>query len=310
MPFDAKVFRVLIASPSDVEEERDIAVQTIQEWNDLNSAERQIVLLPLKWETHSSPEYGKRPQEVINKQVVDHCDLLVGIFWTRVGSPTGKADSGTVEEIERVANANKPVMLYFSKVKEDPDKLDIEQVIKLRDFKKKTIKDALIENYSDLKEFSDKLARQLEIQLRSLIAREFEGSSQVVSIPSVTDIILSFADPDGSDNLGSEIEIKTAFIEIINFAELPDLVEQKTTTLQTLAERGKILFPNIEQTNKIFFPNIEQTNKDYYRQLATYWILQSFFKPVRFWLKNIGGIGARDVHIELEIKSESGPFIV
>ena len=46
MAYQARVFRILIASPSDVIEEREIAVRTIQEWNDLNSGERRIVLLP------------------------------------------------------------------------------------------------------------------------------------------------------------------------------------------------------------------------------------------------------------------------
>ncbi|EKF9136088.1 hypothetical protein [Vibrio cholerae] len=86
MSYQAKVFRVLIASPSDVVDEREIAVKTIQEWNDLNSAERQIVLLPLRWETHTAPEYGKRPQEVINRQMVDHCDLLIGAFFMQIHS--------------------------------------------------------------------------------------------------------------------------------------------------------------------------------------------------------------------------------
>ncbi len=108
MSYAARVFRILIASPSDVNDERDIAVSTIQAWNDLNSSERQIVLLPLRWETHSAPEYNRRPQEVINRQVVDHCDLLVGVFWTRIGSPTGAAESGTLEEIERVATRENP----------------------------------------------------------------------------------------------------------------------------------------------------------------------------------------------------------
>jgi hypothetical protein len=49
---------VLIASPSDVEEEREIAVRVIQEWNDLHSYNRRIVLLPVRWETHAAPEYG------------------------------------------------------------------------------------------------------------------------------------------------------------------------------------------------------------------------------------------------------------
>lgn len=155
MSYDAKVFRVLIASPSDVTDEREIAVKTIQEWNDLNSPERQIVLLPLRWETHTAPEYGKRPQEVINRQMVDHCDLLIGVFWTRIGSPTGIKESGTLEEIDRVASSGKPVMLYFSKAKKDPDDIDTEQLLKLRDFKKKTYPKALVENFSSQVEFRE-----------------------------------------------------------------------------------------------------------------------------------------------------------
>lgn len=89
MPYDRRTYRVLIASPSDVEDEREIAVRVIQEWNDLHSYNREIVLLPLRWETHAAPEYGVRPQEVINRQIVDNCDLLIGVFWTRIGTPTG-----------------------------------------------------------------------------------------------------------------------------------------------------------------------------------------------------------------------------
>jgi hypothetical protein len=87
MPYDSRTYRVLIASPSDVEDEREIAIRVIQEWNDQFSYPRKAVLLPLRWETHTAPEYGTRPQEVINREIVDQCDLLVGMFWTRVGTP-------------------------------------------------------------------------------------------------------------------------------------------------------------------------------------------------------------------------------
>jgi hypothetical protein len=117
----------LIASPSDVDEEREIAVRVIQDWNDRHSCARKVTLLPLRWETHTAPEYNVRPQEVVNRAIVDDCDLLIGIFWTRVGTPTGIADSGTLEEIERVAKAGKPVMLYFSHVGADPHGLNVEQ---------------------------------------------------------------------------------------------------------------------------------------------------------------------------------------
>lgn len=176
MAFEAKVFRVLIASPSDVIEEREIAVRTIQEWNDLHSHERQIVLLPLRWESHSAPEYGRRPQEVINKQIVDDCDFLVGVFWSKIGSPTGVKESGTIEEISRVASASKPVMLYFSNAKKDLEDIDLDQLAKLRDFKKQTYPNALVENYTTQVEFRDKLSKHLEMQIRQLISSGKDGA--------------------------------------------------------------------------------------------------------------------------------------
>lgn len=48
MAYNCRVYRILIASPSDVEDEREIAVRLIQEWNDLYSYSRKVALLPLR----------------------------------------------------------------------------------------------------------------------------------------------------------------------------------------------------------------------------------------------------------------------
>jgi hypothetical protein len=175
VPYDGRTYRILIASPSDVEEERELAVRVIQEWNDLYSFTRKVVLLPVRWETHTAPEYGTRPQEVINRAIVDSCDLLLGVFWTRIGTPTGRAESGTLEEITRVANAGKPVMLYFSKVGTDPDKLDLEQLRDLKKFKEQTYPNALTESYKSLIEFRDKFAKQIELKVRDLQKSDASG---------------------------------------------------------------------------------------------------------------------------------------
>ena len=168
MPYDSRVYRVLIASPSDVHDERELAVRLIQEWNDLHSYSRKPVLLPLRWETHTAPEYGTRPQEAINRAIVDDCDLLVGLFWTRIGSSSGEAESGTLEEIERVATAGKPVMLYFSQAGIDPYLIDAVQHDRLRQFRASIFGMALIESYKSLIEFRDKFSRQLEITVREM----------------------------------------------------------------------------------------------------------------------------------------------
>ncbi len=174
MSYESRVYRILIASPSDVDEEREVAARIIQDWNDLHSFNKKIVLLPVRWETHSSPTYGIRPQEAINRQVVDDCDMLIGFFWTKLGTPTGIDISGTVEEITRVANAEKPVMLYFSKRGKDPSLIDIDQLTALNQFKENVYKVAIVENYGSIVDFRDKLSRHLEIKIREL--QENEGN--------------------------------------------------------------------------------------------------------------------------------------
>jgi hypothetical protein len=59
MSFTAATYRVLIASPSDLTEEREAATMAINDWNEHAAAEG-IVLLPVKWETHARPEYGNQ----------------------------------------------------------------------------------------------------------------------------------------------------------------------------------------------------------------------------------------------------------
>ena len=71
-------------------------------------------MMPAVDEARVCPAMGDRPQAIINKQVLANCDLLVAVFWTRIGSPTGVAVSGTVEEIQEHLNAGKPAMIYFS----------------------------------------------------------------------------------------------------------------------------------------------------------------------------------------------------
>ncbi|MFA6431838.1 MAG: DUF4062 domain-containing protein, partial [Candidatus Margulisiibacteriota bacterium] len=98
MTRQAVVYSVLVASPSDVVRERQSVVEVIQAWNASNSKQYGVILEAVLWETHSTPEMGNRPQEIINKQIVRESDILIGVFWTRIGSKTGEAESGTIEE--------------------------------------------------------------------------------------------------------------------------------------------------------------------------------------------------------------------
>lgn len=94
MSFKTETYQILIASPSDLAEERQAATEAVYEWNAQHAVAESIVLLPVTWETRATPKSGVRPQEEINRQLVRVCDILVGMFWTKIGSSTGVAESG------------------------------------------------------------------------------------------------------------------------------------------------------------------------------------------------------------------------
>jgi hypothetical protein len=171
MAFAAQTFLVLIASPGDLPEERQVAVDAINMWNAEHSSADHVVLLPVMWETHAVPEMGALgPQEIINRQLVDQCDLLIGMFWTRLGTATGVAESGTVEEIGRVVAAGKPAMLYFSQRAIDPTKIDFSQHQRLMQFAEVTRQSALVQNFVSLEQLRMLLDRHLSAQVRRLKA--------------------------------------------------------------------------------------------------------------------------------------------
>jgi hypothetical protein len=165
MSYDARVFNVMIASPGDVASERTIIRDVIYEWNAVHSKTRNIVLLPVGWESHSSPEMGGSPQEIINNQILDKCDFLVGVFWTRIGTPTNDFASGTVEEIELHIEAEKPAMLYFSSQPVVMDTVEPEQYAELSKFKKSCQSRSLYEGYDNYTDFKEKFYRHLQLKL-------------------------------------------------------------------------------------------------------------------------------------------------
>lgn len=112
MPRQSINYDILIASPSDTAAERDVVSGCIRDWN---SAHAQIGIhcRDVRWELDAIPAFGERAQDVINKQLVDSSDILIGLFKARIGSPTGISSSGTIEEIDRFVASGKPVMLYF-----------------------------------------------------------------------------------------------------------------------------------------------------------------------------------------------------
>lgn len=217
MAYRATVIPVMIASPGDVSEERDIIRAVVHDWNDVNAAASQVVLSPVGWDTHSSPELGARPQELINSRLLRDCDLLVGVFWTRLGTPTGKAKSGTVEEIEEHVAAGKPAMIYFSSKPVAPQSIDSAQFAELQAFKERLKPLGLVESFDDAEQFRSKFAKQLQLTL--------------IQTPYLQSLVRT-----SSEELGGDVETTTLDAAL-------SLSEEARTLLKAAAERenGTIL---------------------------------------------------------------------
>ncbi len=178
-PRTAIVFNVLIASPSDVGKERDVVTNAIHAWNAAHCSTTGIMLNPIRWETHSFPESGDRPQAIVNRQMADHGDFLIGIFGVRLGTPTGEAQSGTIEEIERFRKAGKHVALYFSTANV-PRNANRDELESLEEYRRERQKDTLYSTFNSPEELKERVTQHIphivaEVHKRLLQSNQLDG---------------------------------------------------------------------------------------------------------------------------------------
>lgn len=131
------VYDMLLSCPGDVVDLKDTIDACVKSFNS-SIGEVNRVRIELKhWSTNSFSQFGDKPQNILNKQFIDDCDLCVALLGIRFGTPTDNYDSGTEEEIEKMLAQNKQVFLYFVERNVDPSKIDLDQYKKVQEFKKK-----------------------------------------------------------------------------------------------------------------------------------------------------------------------------
>lgn len=157
MGVNSQIYKVVISSPGDLAEERQLVKECINDWNTKNSEHVGIVFLPKMWEHNSVPEAGAHPQTILNKQLITTSDVMIAMFWSRIGSPTPNYKSGTIEEIDQFIATGKPVALYFSRKKADLFSTDISQLKALLDYKERIKRTTLYHEFTDNNELRTKI---------------------------------------------------------------------------------------------------------------------------------------------------------
>lgn len=178
MPRQETVYSIFLATPSDVTEEHDIVREALEDWNLFTGRNVSVRLLFVTWKSNAFPTVGKRAQQAINEQTFDETDIVIGIFWTRFGSPTGVAESGTEEEIRRGIQAGKRVLLYFSDRPAPPSRVNAADRKKIERFKKELGGDSLYWTYRDIVEFRTDFRNHLPAVMNELLTGQTRQSKK------------------------------------------------------------------------------------------------------------------------------------
>lgn len=129
------LLKLVFCGPSDVEKEILIGKEIVDQWNQRHGEARGLWIKHHHWKTDTYPDLSDRAQNIPNRQLIDKSKILVAVFWSRFGTPTGIADSGTQEEILRAANLGRKVMVYFSDLEPKPANAENRQLDLLWQFR-------------------------------------------------------------------------------------------------------------------------------------------------------------------------------
>lgn len=142
MPYTKEHILVFLAYISDVEDEVNAAKAIVESIN--HGHEGLGIELDLRTWKDVPGEFGN-PQQQINREFVEKCDVFIGVIHKKWGTPTGQSDCGFREEFDiaerRYNETGKPTILLYAKTVNEQDIKDDEKenISKIREFKDEVI---------------------------------------------------------------------------------------------------------------------------------------------------------------------------
>ena len=170
MPEKFLHYRILLSCPSDMDSERNIIQQAVQKFNEQEASFKNIHFDIKYWSKDVLFSYGV-PQQRINEEIVYPSDLIIALFGTKLGTPTKKYASGTIEEIEKMIEMNKQVFVCFSEkdiiLHGNVDADILQEMIKVQEFKKNY--NGLYITYKSDNELLNKIEQQLRLYQKIIL---------------------------------------------------------------------------------------------------------------------------------------------
>lgn len=254
MARQVRIIDVFLSSPSDLDFERNLVKRAAHDWNVLRGAATGCHINILTWEDAVAPALSDRPQAVINEAIGDEYDVFLGMMWGRFGSPTGVAESGTVEEFDRALDRYRRgdalrLAMIFKTAPIPQSNLSGEQFDRVQAFKKRFADEGGL-----YREFAD------EDSLRKIISRILEdiaaahgslgGSESATSQPDGT---LSASDRQEGTQPEAAAGDRAGPYQDMGLFELnekiEEVVEAQTDFLEEMTNINRIHTLAIDQAN-------------------------------------------------------------
>ena len=169
-----RTFRVFVASPGDVREERSLMPKVVESLNRTLGKMLDIAVELWRWEA-DAPAAAGEPQPIIDPEL-DEADVVLAVFWNRFGTPTSAGPTGTEGEVlrslARWRERRRPqVMIYFCQRPSLLGREDLEQRLRLLEFRERVAPLALAVDYTETEEFAWRVRDDLFVTVGRLCVR-------------------------------------------------------------------------------------------------------------------------------------------
>lgn len=240
--------RIFLASPSDVEVERAIVYEVLSELNNTFGTPHGISLKLINWELYSFPAIGTDPQDVINNQLPMDYDVFVCIFWTRIGTPTSRSKSGTIEEFEnalsKIENGEDVEIMGFFKTEPPLSLKDLnEQFLEVRQLQKDFGKTCLYKEFTSTEKFKEVFRISFSNYLNKKYSKLTKKQNSIPMVPSKIEI---------GNERRNEIYLKLKSLNLEN-TQNADFFD----TLEVIADKSNELTISLESISR----NMEELTK-------------------------------------------------
>src|SRR5215213_4374642 len=216
-----RVLRIVVASPGDVQAERNKLQDVIEELNRGVAADRRLHLSLSRWETDAYPGFHlDGPQGLIDPILrIENCDILIGIFWKRFGTPTKGSQSGTEHEFKTAYEAWKhnkrpEIMIYFSQKPYTPKSPDeATQWGKVLEFQRGFPQEGLWWPYKNSLAFTELVRNHLTQFIRARFPISTVEKARQPSGAPILHVLVCDPNPTQASELIGDIKLQKEFVK-------------------------------------------------------------------------------------------------